>query len=414
MAAADKAATLKCERPNRGSLSRQYRNDEMLRDRALAILADLIAFPTISSETNLALIDYVRALLARVGVESALIFNAERSKANLFASIGPKDLAGVLLSGHTDVVPVAGQAWSADPFKLRRSGGKLFGRGTADMKGFIACVLAVAEQVDAGRLRRPYQMVFSYDEEVGCVGVRSVLENFASLSALPDICIVGEPTSMRPAIAHKGKIAGRITCLGHECHSSQALDGLNAIHLATDMVAAIREAQSRVLAGGVKDEGFPDPYSTLHVGTIHGGTALNIVPRECSLEFEIRNIPSQNADDLLQALFDRAQSLTREAQRRFPEAGVSIEIVNRYPGLDTPSSSAAVLRAQRLAGNQGAGKLSFGTEGGLFRQRLGVPTVVCGPGDISQAHKPDEFVAEEQLASCLTFLTRLTDELATT
>jgi acetylornithine deacetylase len=385
----------------------------MPRDRALEILADLIAFPTISSQTNLALINYVRALLARAGVESALIFNTERSKANLFATIGPKDAAGVLLSGHTDVVPVAGQAWSADPFQLRQSDGNLFGRGTADMKGFIACVLAVAERLDASRLRRPYQMVFSYDEEVGCVGVRSVLEDFASLSVLPDICIVGEPTSMRPAIAHKGKIAGRITCLGHECHSSQALDGLNAIHLATDMVAAIRETQSHVLAGRVKDDGFPDPYSTLHVGVIHGGTALNIVPRECRLDFEIRNIPSQNADDLLQALFDRAQSLTRVARRRFPEAGVSIEIINRYPGLLTPSSSPAVLRVQRLAGDHSAGKLSFGTEGGLIHERLGVPTLVCGPGDILQAHRPDEFVAKVQIASCLTFLTRLTDELAT-
>jgi len=379
--------------------------------RARNILDDLIAFPTISSDSNLAMIDYIRALLERAGIASSLIFNKERTKANVFASIGPKDRPGVLLSGHSDVVPIAGQAWTSDPFRVVERHGNLYGRGTADMKGFIACVLAVAEQLAPRTLAKPYQMVFSYDEEVGCIGVRRVIDQLPSLATLPELCIVGEPTMMEPVIAHKGKVAGHIKCTGHSCHSSQALDGLNAIHLANDMIISIRKQQDIILNGAIRDDGFTVPITTLHIGTIKGGTALNIVPSECNLEFEIRNIPSQNADDLLDVLFDQARQLTERVSERFPGTGVSIDIFNRYPGLATPSDSPALTRVQRLVESNAAGKISFGTEGGLFNEQLGVPVIVCGPGDIAQAHKPNEFVSMAQLDACLVFLERLSSEL---
>ena len=382
-----------------------------LSSRARSILFDLIAFPTISSDSNLAMIEYIRSLLERAGIASSLIFNEERTKANLFASIGPKDKPGVLLSGHSDVVPVTGQAWTSDPFRIVERHGNLYGRGTADMKGFIACVLAVAEQLTQHALSKPYQMVFSYDEEVGCIGVRRVIEQLPSLTTLPELCIIGEPTMMEPVIAHKGKVAGHIKCTGHSCHSSQALDGLNAIHLANDMITSIRKQQDIILSGAIRDDGFTVPVTTLHIGTIKGGTALNIVPSECNLEFEIRNIPSQNADDLLDALFNEARALTERASERFPGTGVSIDIFNRYPGLATPSDSPALTRVQRLVASNAAGKISFGTEGGLFNQHLGVPVIVCGPGDIAQAHKPNEFVSMAQLDACLVFLERLSSEL---
>jgi acetylornithine deacetylase len=287
----------------------------------------------------------------------------------------------------------------------------LFGRGTCDMKGFIACVLAQAEALASTPLARPYQMVFSFDEEIGCVGVRRVIDQLSSLMALPALAIIGEPTMMNPVIGHKGKIAGRITCIGHECHSSDAPHGLNAIHLATDMIQTMRAMQARLLEAPLRDEGFSVPVSTLHVGTIAGGTALNIVPRECRLEFEIRNIPADNADHLLHHLFDEAARLTEGAQKRFSSTGVQIEIVNRYPGLLMAEDSPELTRVQRLSGSNRADKISFGTEGGLFHEALGIPTYVCGPGSIDQAHKADEFIAVDQMARCLTFLEAVSAEL---
>jgi len=379
--------------------------------RAREILADLIAFPTVSADSNLALIAYVEALLRRAGAAPTLVFNATRTKANLFASLGPGAEPGILVSGHTDVVPAAGQPWTRDPFRLAAADGRLYGRGTADMKGFIACALAQAEALAGRRLHRPYQMAFSHDEEIGCVGVRSLIGNFSALSRPPQLCVIGEPTSMRPAIAHKGKIAARVTCTGRECHSAQARQGLNAIYLAADMIDALRAEQARVYAGALCDDGFPEPWSTLHVGVIGGGAALNIVPRECAFDFEIRNIPTQSADDLLAPLFDRAAALTAEARLRFGDAGVKIDIVNRYPGLLTPAASPAVRRVQDWAAQAATDKIAFGTEGGLFHEGLGIPVVVCGPGNIDQAHKPDEFIEEAQLAACLAFLDRLSAEL---
>ena len=387
-------------------------NDQKLA-RASAILADLVGFPTISARSNLALIDYIRACLLKCGIESIPVFNEERTKANLVASIGPRhQVGGVLLSGHTDVVPVEGQAWSSDPFSLTEREEKFFGRGTCDMKGFIACVLAEVESLDPHTLKRPFHMVFSFDEEIGCVGVRRVIENFSSLATHPALIIIGEPTMMEPAIGHKGKIAGLMRCKGHECHSSDAPKGLNAIHLANDMITATRKLQDKIAYTPRPEEGFTIPYTTIHIGTIKGGTALNIVPADCTLEFEIRNSPSDPADSLLQSLFDEAAIVTEKAESRFPGCGVKLEITNEYPGLLMRDDEPSLKSLQKLLGSHEAKKISFGTEGGLFHKALNVPTYICGPGDIAQAHRPDEFISRDQMARCLKFLEKLSSELS--
>ena len=381
-------------------------------EQTLALLEALVAFPTVSARSNLELIDYVRARLARIGVESELVFNEARTKANLFASIGPRDLPGLVLSGHTDVVPAEGQPWSRDPFTLATGGGRAFARGTADMKGFLACALATFEAIDPARLKRPLQLAFSYDEEIGCVGVRGLLDRWTSLAAPPALCLIGEPTLMRPAIAHKGKIAARAICTGREGHSADAPRGLNAIHLACDMISALRARQTELAATALGGEPFSTPYTTLHVGTIRGGTALNIVPRDCRFDFEIRNIPSDDPEAILSGLFDEAARLTRGAQRRFPDAGVALEVVNRYPALATSPRSPALAELQRRLRTDAALGLSFGTEGGLFAQRLGAEVIVCGPGSIDDAHRADESIELSQLSVCLDFLDDLVEDMA--
>ncbi|HEX4766790.1 MAG TPA: acetylornithine deacetylase [Lichenihabitans sp.] len=379
--------------------------------RSIDILDRLIAFPTVSRDSNLDLIEYIRALLASLGARVSLIHNVEGTKSNLHAVIGPSLPGGAMLSGHTDVVPVEGQAWSSDPFRLTAQEDRLIGRGACDMKGFVACALAAAERAATRRLARPLHLAFSYDEEIGCVGVRRMIDTLAGTATLPAVCIVGEPTMLETVTAHKGKTAGRVTCRGRECHSSHAPEGLNAIHLAVDMVSAMRELQEE-LETGRQDPDYLVPFTTLHVGTISGGTVLNIVPRDCTLDFEIRNLPSDNPETLLDRLFDRASALTRRARARFAEARVDVEIVNSYPGLETPPEAEVVALARRLVGAGPLRKIAFGTEGGLFRERLGIPTVICGPGDIRVAHRPDEHVTRDQIARCDIMLERLLDELA--
>lgn len=376
------------------------------------LLSNLIAFPTVSRDSNLALIAFVRDFLATRGIEVTLIESEDGKKANLFATLGPKDQAGVLLSGHSDVVPVEGQAWSSDPFTLTKRGGKLYGRGTADMKGFIAATLALADRLDQKRLKRPIHLAFSYDEEVGCLGVRRMIEMLKGLSVKPSLCIVGEPTGHQVVTAHKGKTAARVTAIGTEMHSSLAPNGLNAIHLAADAVRAIRQMQDEVAASGARDEDYEIPFSTLHVGVIAGGTALNIVPNRCHFDFEIRHLAADDPNQLLDELRGRFQAILAPWRARFPLAALDIAIANSYPGLDTPPDSEAVLFVKRLTGGNSTGKITFGTEGGLFSRDLGVPTVVCGPGFIEQAHKPDEFLAESELAACDRLLDRLADALS--
>jgi acetylornithine deacetylase len=375
--------------------------------QTIDILERLIAFPTVSRDPNRELIDFVRAYLAERGVESELILAEEGRKANLFATIGPKDIPGVMLSGHTDVVPVDGQAWSRDPFRLHIGNGRAYGRGTADMKGFVAACLRLADAAAKTDLRTPLHLAFSHDEEIGCVGVRSLIERLAGAAVRPRFCVVGEPTGMRIATGHKGKLAARATCCGVEGHSALAPRALNAIHIACDFVGHLRERQTDLAASGAQDDGYDVPYTTVHVGRIEGGTALNIVPNRCSVDFEIRNVAEDDPEAILDDIRAHAQTLTDREHNRFPEARVEIEVLNAYPGLSTSESAEIVSFVRGLVEDASTLKVAFGTEGGLFSNQLDVPTVVCGPGSMDQGHRPDEFVALDQLAACDRMMDRL-------
>ncbi|WP_024696691.1 acetylornithine deacetylase [Pseudomonas avellanae] len=380
--------------------------------RALEILKRLIAFDTVSSEPNMALIEYVRELLASKGIESLIVKDETGKKANLFASTGPRDVPGVLLSGHTDVVPAAGQAWTMPPFQATLRDGRIYGRGTCDMKGFIA--LAIDAMLNAAdmTLLRPLQLALSHDEEIGCVGVRRLLDVLHLAPVRPFLCVVGEPTLMQFAVGHKGKASYRTFCRGQEAHSSLAPRAVNAIHLASDFIAELRNSQKRIEQQGSRDEGYDIPYSTVHIGRIDGGKALNIVPNLCTLEFEYRNLPGDNPDVLLEQLRERADVLVREARQLSGVAAIEIEVMNEYPALETHPSVEAVrmLHAFAEPGTQHI-KVSYGTEGGLFAGRLNVPVVVCGPGSIEQAHKPDEFIDESQMDAGERFLQSLLGSL---
>jgi len=373
------------------------------------LLRTLIGFPTVSADSNLALIQHVQGLLEAGGIACRLVLDESGRKANLFASVGPSDVPGVLLSGHTDVVPVAGQAWTLPPFEGTLKDGRIYGRGACDMKGFVACaVVALLAAARGEPLKRPLQLALSHDEEIGCVGVRRLLDVLELAPVRPFLCIVGEPTDLQVALGHKGKAALRAHCHGQEGHSSLAPLHANAIHLASDLVGALRASQRRLAEEGAHDAAYDIPYTTLHVGRIDGGKALNIVPNLCTLDFEIRHLPADDPATLVAALQETADSLAREARQTSAKAAIEIETVNAYPGLDTHPSVEAVRFLQTLV-EPGTTqlKVAFGTEGGLFARRLDTPVVVCGPGSIEQAHKPDEYVELSQLAACDALLGRL-------
>jgi len=374
-------------------------------------LQQLIAFPTVSAEPNRALIDYCADLLRAAGGDVQIIGDGVGHKANLFATIGPMDRPGVLLSGHTDVVPVTGQNWTVPPFEMTRAQGRLYGRGTTDMKGFVASALRIALRAARVPLKTPLHLALSYDEEIGCVGVRSMIDMLAAAPFRPRFCIVGEPTLMAVATGHKGKTAIRVTCNGREGHSALAPFALNAIHLATDMIVAIRGIQGDVMQSHAQDAEYDVPYTTLHVGQIKGGVALNIVPNRCSFLFEIRNLPEDAPDHLLDRVQQAADAILAPFGIDFPEAEITLEVTNSYPPLGTARDAEVVSFVKSLTGANGTTKVAFGTEGGLFDTRLGVPTVVCGPGSMAQGHKPDEFVSVAQLEKCDAMLEALLQRL---
>lgn len=377
------------------------------------ILQQLVAFPTVSRDSNLDLIDWCEAFLQGCGARTQRVFNQDASKANLYASIGPHNEPGIMLSGHTDVVPVDGQDWSKPAFQLSEEDGKLYGRGTCDMKGFIASALYAATLARERVLRTPLHFAFSYDEEVGCIGVRRLIEVMQQSPQRPRICIVGEPTSMSVATGHKGKVALRAHCTGRTGHSALAPNGLNAIHLATDVVRLIREAQDDIVKHGTRDPAYEISYTTYHIGVFNSGTALNIIPAKATIDFEIRNLGCENADALIERLEHRCEPLVQAQRERFPEANIRIERRFSYPGLDTAADSEAVSLVKSLTGDNREIKVAFGTEGGLFSEQLGIDTVICGPGSMDQGHKPDEFISREQLARCDDMMTRLVDVLCT-
>ena len=373
------------------------------------ILARLIAFDTVSRNSNLALIKYIQDYLAGLGVDSELFFDEAGGKANLFATLGPRDRGGVCLPGHTDVVPVDGQNWSVPPFELSENDGRLYGRGTADMKGYIACVLAAVPAFLAQPLRVPLHLAFSYDEEVGCLGVRSLLADLERREHKPIACIIGEPTELKPVLGHKGKLAMRCQVHGAACHSAYAPQGVNAIEYAAKLINRLGEIGTRLAAPERHDPRFDPPYSTVQTGVIGGGRALNIVPAECQFDFEVRALPSDDPQQVAEQLRDYAETELLPKMRAVKaEADIRFSELSAYPALATdPQSEVAQLLA-RLSGSDEFSTVAFGTEGGLFDQ-AGIPTVVCGPGSMDQGHKPDEFVSVEQLAACDGMLGRLVE-----
>lgn len=376
------------------------------------ILARLIGFATVSRDSNLQLIQYVQDHLTRCGVESELFYNDEKTKANLFATIGPDVPGGVVLSGHTDVVPVDGQAWTVDPFQLTESDGKLFGRGAADMKGFIACVLAAVPAFVRAELRVPVHLAFSYDEEVGCLGVRSMLAALEKRPNKPKLCLIGEPTELKPILGHKGKLAMRCQVKGAACHSAYAPYGVNAIEYAAKLIGRLGEMGDELADPSKHDDRFDPPFSTIQTGVIKGGRALNIVPAECEFDFEVRALPGFDAQEIATSLEHYATDRLVPRMRAVnPETEIKLRRLSAYPGLATSPKSEAALLLAHLCGSAEFGTVAFGTEGGLFEQ-AGIPTVVCGPGSMDQGHKPDEFVSVDQLNQCDDMMRRLADHLS--
>jgi acetylornithine deacetylase len=384
---------------------------------AQQILKQLVSFDTTSYKSNLALVEFVQNYLRDYGINSQLVPDASGKKANLYATIGANserpDKGGIMLSGHTDVVPVAGQDWVTDPFTLVEQDGKLFARGSADMKGFIALVLSRVPAMLAQPLQLPFHLAFSYDEEIGCVGVRGLLTLLEQLPVRPAMCIVGEPTSMQVVIGHKGKASYRVQVTGHACHSGQAPLGVNAVDYGAQLVVYINNMAQQSALNGPFDYDYKVPYTTLHTGTIQGGTALNIVPNHCEFEFEIRYLAQQDPAPLVQKIADYAKfELEPKMKKVASESGINIVQTASYPGLLIEPEAELVTYVKGLLNNDAHSKVIFGTEGGLFQQQLGIPTLVCGPGNIDQAHKANEYISLEQFTLGGQLLDRLIADMA--
>lgn len=377
------------------------------------ILEQLVNFDTTSINSNLELMSYIQSYLESYDVKSTLIYDEENNKANLYATIGPQNKSGVMLSGHTDTVPVTGQNWTKEPYSLSTQNDCYFGRGTSDMKGFIAVVLAAIPNMVTKELHTPIHLAFSYDEEIGCIGVRSLIDMLKNSPIKPAVCIIGEPTSMEVVTSHKGKLAARVTVTGKECHSGMAPYGVNAINYAARLVCWLENVASDKKTNGPFEDGYEIPYSTVHTGTIKGGNALNIVPKHCSFLFEIRNIAVEDPKTILNDFQSYCLELVSEMQQVDVNCRIDVEITTEYPGLNTPENAQAVTFVRKLAQSMNQANINFGTEGGLFSTHLGIPTVVCGPGSMEQGHKPDEYIHKQQLINCENFMDRLILELST-
>jgi acetylornithine deacetylase len=374
-----------------------------LSPRALELARTLVRLNTVSANSNLELIHFVRDALARLGVASRLTYNAERTKANLFATLGEGKPAGLILSGHTDTVPWDGQAWSVDPLGAVVQDGKLYGRGSADMKSFIAIALSQAETFLASDAPFAIHFAFSYDEEVGCFGVRELIADMREAGVRPLACVIGEPTSMVPAIAHKGVYRYRCCVRGKEAHSSHTPSSVNAIEMAARVVGRVRDMAERFEREEPRYEGFDVPFSTASVGQFHGGIADNVVPRDAEFRYEFRDLPTADARAMQAEVVGYARSLEPAMKRVAPDAGFAFDTICEIPSFLGSEADAVTRLAQRLAGEPHTTLVAFGTEAGLFKG-AGIPTVVCGPGSIVQAHQPDEYVSLEQLARCEAFM----------
>ena len=374
--------------------------------RTVEILRELVAFDTVSVKSNLAIIDWIETYLTALGFRVTRITDSDEPKAGLYAEIGPEG-DGVVLSAHTDVVPVEGQNWTRPPFELTEEDGRLYGRGTTDMKGFLASVLAFAEIVAATDLKEPIKLVISYDEEIGCVGMGRMIETLRPLIGTPRVCIVGEPTSLDVAIGHKGKKSYRAICRGEAGHSALAPKFVNAIYVATDLIAGLRSLQVKFAGSGIVDADYAVPYSTVHVGRLTGGTALNVVPDVAELLFEIRYLAADRIEDFEADL----SAVAAKVEQDHIGAVIEIDGLISYPGLDVKPDADCVKFVQRISGKNGITKVAYGTEAGFF-DAIGCPTVVCGPGSMEgQGHKADEYILKSELEACDVMLLRLLQEL---
>ena len=374
------------------------------------MLSELIFFDTTSSKSNMNLINYVEDYLLSFGIKSQIIKDPHEEKANLHAIIGPEDISGIMLSGHTDVVPVKGQNWSTDPFQMTEKDGKLYGRGSCDMKGFIACVLAKVPEFVNANLKEPIHLAFSYDEETGCTGVHSLVDVVRDLTVKPRACIVGEPTSMKVVNSNKGIRHLLTKVYGHENHSSTDR-GVNAISYAAEIIGFIDNMQEEMRSRPALVEGFDPPYATVHAGRIQGGVAANITPNYCEIEWDYRPIPGTDEDEVFNRYEEFINEIILPKMRMKSEkfGDIKTDYLAKVPCLFPETGSEAEVLVKHLAEQNSTHVVSYGTEAGIFHQKGGVPAVVCGPGSILQAHKADEYVEISELEACDKFLDRLLD-----
>lgn len=375
------------------------------------MLARLVAFDTTSRGSNLQLVSFVEDYVGGYGLTARRIPNPEGTKSNLLLSIGPNVPGGVILSGHTDVVPVDGQDWQTEPFKLVEKEGKLFGRGTSDMKAFSAVILALMPEFLKSPLKTPVHIALSYDEEVGCLGVRPMIAEIVKSVPMPKLAIIGEPTEMKVVNAHKGIRSFRTTVTGREAHSSQTDKGVNAVMVAAELIMHLDSLAQEMRRRGDASGRFDPPYTTVQSSTIEGGTALNILARHCTFQWEFRYLPGTSQDEIVDRFSTHARDVVLPRLRQVaPEADIVTSVRAHVPALTARDGCPAEALAKQLTGQNHAEAVAYGTEAGLF-QEVGIPSVVCGPGNIQQAHKPNEFIEISQVASCENFIRRLIDQL---
>ena len=380
----------------------------MSETQSIKLLKDLISFDTTSYKSNLDLITYITKYLDSYKIKSNLIHDSTGKKANLYATIGSNKDDGIMLSGHTDVVPADTRNWTSDPFSLTEKNNKLYGRGTADMKSFIALVLSRVPKIVNANLSKSIHLAFSYDEEVGCIGVHRLIDMLKKNTFKPTLCIVGEPTNMEVVIGHKGKCGHEVKINGLACHSGQAPLGVNAINYAAKLISYISNIADDKSKTGPFDYEYEIPYTTLHTGVISGGTAINIVPDSCTFEFEIRHIAEENPKELVQEIKAYSKEfLVPEMHKISKKTGINFEEKVSYPGLSIDRNSELVKLIKELLNEDKHKKVIFGTEGGLFQEKLNIPSVVCGPGNIDQAHKANEYISIEQIIKGGEFLDNL-------
>lgn len=373
----------------------------------IEILSKLMSFDTTSEKSNLQMMDFIQDFLGDLGFKTTRIFNPTGEKSGIYAEIGPAG-DGILLSAHSDTVPADPKNWNHPPFALTQVEDRLYGRGTTDMKGFLAAMLSSAKAASSRSLKAPLKLVISYDEEIGCVGIADMIPKLRSMVGAPALCIVGEPTGMDIGIGHKGKVAYLARFSGNKGHSALAPKFVNALHLANDFALELRRLQERLVEVGAKDEDYSIPYSTIHIGAMHGGGALNIVPDQAEMKFELRYLPEDDISAILSEIEGVADQIAKKYQSTFSGAKIQLERITAYPGFNLRADDAIVADFKRDSGMDQTTKLSFGTEAGFFSEELGIPTIVCGPGSMQgQGHKDDEYLEIDQLQRCEALLDSL-------